>query len=111
MSLKVGETSLFKAHGRHDIVKADSSLTEVYGLDRTLAVENTFATEHGVVIPRSQRRLARSPKRQKDIIVSSKAVPWGLKGDGSVGPSFFFNVRGKTLPGRERAFGEERKGE
>ena len=39
-----------------------------------------------------------------------KAMPWDLGGDGPVDPSFFFDVRAKTLPGEEReSSGEEKE--
>ena len=109
---QVGETMLFKARNRHDLVKADSSFTEVYGLEGTLAMGNTFAADHGVVKSRSDRRLAPSFKWKQDIIMSFKAVPWGFRGDGIFDPSFFFNARCKALSGKERERpGEEREGE
>ena len=62
-------------------------------------MENTFATEHGVVNARSARNLTPSLKWKEDIILSLKAVPWGLKSNGDFGPPFFFNDRGQqTCP-------------
>ena len=61
---------LFKAHDRHDVEKADSSFSELHGLEMALAMEDTYAAEQGVAMSRSDRRLVPSFKWKTSSWVS-----------------------------------------
>ena len=76
-------------HGKHDAAKADSSFSVGMWIGRDPdSGEHLIATLQSVVKSRSIRRRIPSERWNSGIIQSMKAVPWGLKGDGSFDPTF-----------------------